>query len=125
MNDNYEHEYEKGNFGSVMTGLVVGGLAGAAVMILLAPQSGRQTRMQIQEKSIELRDKTSAMLGDAIEQVRTDGQKLASDSSMKAKELLHQGQTLVADQLGNVSDAVLAAREKTIAAIPAVDSRMS
>jgi len=53
MNDNGQ------NFLSFLIGFIVGGLIGAAVALLFAPQSGEETRAQIREKSIELRDQAS------------------------------------------------------------------
>ena len=41
------------DFGAFFTGLVVGGLVGAAVALMLAPQSGEETRAQIRQRSIE------------------------------------------------------------------------
>ena len=37
-------------------GLVIGGLIGAALALLLAPQSGEETRAQIRDKSLECKD---------------------------------------------------------------------
>ncbi len=37
-------------------GLVIGGLVGAALALLLAPQSGEETRAQIRDKSLEYKD---------------------------------------------------------------------
>ncbi|MBN1994845.1 MAG: YtxH domain-containing protein [Anaerolineae bacterium] len=36
-------------------GLVIGGLVGATLALLLAPQSGEETRAQIRDKSLELK----------------------------------------------------------------------
>jgi gas vesicle protein len=36
-------------------GLVIGGLVGATLALLLAPQSGEETRAQIRDKSIEVK----------------------------------------------------------------------
>jgi len=36
----------------VLAGLLIGGLAGAGAMLLLAPQSGKETRAQIQQKTM-------------------------------------------------------------------------
>ena len=41
-----------------LAGLVTGGLVGAGVALLLAPQSGAETRGQIRDKSIELKEET-------------------------------------------------------------------
>jgi len=38
-------------------GLVIGSLAGAALALLLAPQSGEETRAQIRDKSLEYKDR--------------------------------------------------------------------
>ena len=49
---------DNGNFGSFFAGLVLGGLIGAGVALLYAPQSGEETRILIKDKSIELKDTT-------------------------------------------------------------------
>jgi gas vesicle protein len=53
MNDNGQ------SFLSFLIGLIIGGLVGAAVALLYAPQSGEETRAAIKEKSIELRDQAT------------------------------------------------------------------
>ena len=42
--------------GAFMAGFVIGGLVGAATALILAPQSGEETRAQISAKSNELRE---------------------------------------------------------------------
>ena len=49
-------------FGSFLAGVVIGGLVGAAVGLLLAPQTGDQTREQLGE----FVDEKRSQLGDAI-----------------------------------------------------------
>ena len=44
------------DFGAFLIGFLVGGVAGAVAALLLAPQSGEETRALIKDKSIELRD---------------------------------------------------------------------
>lgn len=109
--ENQEFEHENNNVLNVLAGVLVGGMAGALTMLLMAPQSGKKTRMLIQEKGIELRDQTSDMLEDAFAQLSKDGRKLSRDSQHKAKKLLHQGQSLVEAQIENVSEAVKAGRK--------------
>jgi gas vesicle protein len=53
-------------FGAFAMGLVIGSLAGAVAALLFAPQSGEQTRAQIKEKSIELRDKAQQSSQEAM-----------------------------------------------------------
>ena len=72
INQNQEPVYRSNNIFGVFVGMLVGALAGAVTMLLLAPQSGEQTRMQIQEKGIELRDRTTGIVEDAMAQVRLD-----------------------------------------------------
>ena len=50
---------ERDDFGAFLIGFVVGGLTGAVVSLLMAPQSGEETRTAIKEKTIELRDKAA------------------------------------------------------------------
>ena len=106
-----EPEYRNINVLGVLLGVLIGGLAGAVTMLLLAPQSGKDTRIQIQKKGIELRDRTTEMMDDAMAQVRLNRNKFTMDGRRKAKELLHQGQELVVEQLEHVSDAALAAKK--------------
>jgi gas vesicle protein len=110
-NENQEHEYHNNNILSVLAGLLIGGLAGAVTMLLLAPQSGKDTRMQIQEKGIELRDRTTGMMEDAVAQVRMDRNKITMGGRQKARELMQHGQALVVEQLDRVSDAALAGKK--------------
>ena len=110
-NKNQEPEYRNSNILGVLAGIVIGGLAGAVTMLLLAPQSGKRTRIQIQHKGVELRDRTTEMMEDAMAQARLSGHKIARDGRRKANELLQQGQELVADQIEHVSDAVKAGKK--------------
>jgi gas vesicle protein len=111
INDNLEYSRPTNSILNVLVGMLIGGLAGAVTMLLLAPQSGKRTRIQIQEKSIELRDRATGMVEGAVAQVRLDGNKIVRDGRRKANELLHQGQGLVVDQLEHVSDAVKAGKK--------------
>jgi len=99
------------NIVGVLAGMVIGGLAGAVTMLLLAPQSGKRTRIQIREKGIELRDQATGIMEDAMAQTRLSGNKFARDGRRKANELLHQGQNLVTEKVEYVTDAVKAGKK--------------
>jgi gas vesicle protein len=84
--------------------MLIGGLAGAVTMLLLAPQSGKDTRKQIQEKSIELRNRTTEMVEDTMAQVRTK----ANDLTAGLKD---RGQEIAVKQLEHVSEAAQAGKK--------------
>jgi gas vesicle protein len=48
---------DNNDFAAFFVGMIVGGLVGAATALLLAPQSGEETRTMIRDKGIELKDK--------------------------------------------------------------------
>lgn len=50
-------------------GLLLGGAAGAGAMLLLAPQSGKKTRKQIQRKGRKMRKQTAKTIKHKAEQV--------------------------------------------------------
>ncbi len=51
-----------------MSGLLLGGIAGAITALLLAPQSGEETRKVIIDKSIEIKDKAIETVDEARKQ---------------------------------------------------------
>jgi gas vesicle protein len=80
---------ERDNFGSFLAGIVIGGIAGAVVALLYAPQTGEQTRAVIKEKAIELVDKTT----ETVEDTYKKAQVAASDAVDKAQGLIKQAET--------------------------------
>lgn len=46
-------------------GLVIGGLVGATLSLLLAPQSGEETRAQIRDKSLEYKGRAEEGISEA------------------------------------------------------------
>jgi gas vesicle protein len=80
IHENQEYKYPTNNILNVLVGMLIGSLAGALAMLLLAPQSGRDTRTQIQKKGIELRDRTNDMVEDALGPVRSNPAKITMDT---------------------------------------------
>jgi gas vesicle protein len=111
VHKNQELESRPSSIPGILLGTLVGSLAGALTMLLLAPQSGKRTRMQIQRKGIDLRDRTTEIVQDAVEQVRSDGNKMVVDGRKKARKLLQHGQVLATRQLDHVSRAAQAGKK--------------
>jgi len=110
INENQEYKYHANPL-NVVVGMLIGGLAGAVTMLLLAPRSGKDTRMQIQEKGIELRDRTNEIVEETLAQVRSSVNKLTLDGREKFNELKQQGQELAVEQLDHVSEAAKAGKK--------------
>jgi gas vesicle protein len=110
IHENQEYGYHTNNTLGVLIGMLVGGLAGAVTMLLLAPQSGKDTRKQIQEKGIELRDRTNEVLEDSMTRVRVEANKLGVSGRDAIKELTQQGQKIAVEQLDRVAEAVAAGK---------------
>ena len=75
---------DRDDFGAFLIGFVVGGLTGAVVALLFAPQSGEETRAVIKEKSIELRDKAA----EQAELVASKAEKFAGEAKLRGKEAI-------------------------------------
>ena len=110
INDNQVPRYHNNTLG-VLAGMLIGSLAGALTMLLLAPQSGEETRLQIHEKAIELRDRTNVLVEDTMAQVRSSTNKITVVGREKMNELKQQGQGLAIEQLDHVSDAAQAGKK--------------
>lgn len=85
---------DRDEFGAFLVGFIVGGLTGAVVSLLFAPQSGEETRALIRDKSIELRDKAAETAEEALAraeaaaaEARTRAEELAKVARTRAEEL--------------------------------------
>jgi gas vesicle protein len=105
-NSNEEHVHEEKHSSNLFVGLLIGALAGAVAMLLYAPQSGKQTRAEIQLKSIQLRDQTKKGIKKAVEDVQSEKNRIATEIREKAIELKELGQDKLVEQLDRVSAAL-------------------
>jgi gas vesicle protein len=100
---------ERDEFGAFLVGFVVGGLTGAVVALLFAPQSGEETRALIKDKSIELRDKAQVTAEEALARAES----LAADARLRAEELTKEARARATELANEV-------RERSKGAIDAV-----
>jgi gas vesicle protein len=82
------------DYGAFVAGFLIGGLVGAATALLMAPQSGEETRAYIRDRSIELRDKAyetadqaRARAEEALEDARERADAAIQETRMRAEEL--------------------------------------
>jgi gas vesicle protein len=87
---------DRDEFGAFLVGFVVGGLTGAVVALLFAPQTGEETRALIKDKSIELRDKAQL----TAEEAYARAEQAAKDARHRAEELTHEARAR-AEQLAS------------------------
>jgi len=93
-----EHKIHINRPGSFLAGAILGSLAGAGAMLLMAQQSGRKTRDQIALRSFEMRDKASDAVDEVVAQTRDTARKITSDLRAKARDIQHSGEQMLAEQ---------------------------
>lgn len=97
---------KKGGYGAdVLIGGIIGGLLGAAVGMLCAPKSGRQTREDLGRKAGEVFEKAKDEYEQLFEHlVREKAEKLEE----KVTELRALGKQTVENQKGRIGKAIAA-----------------
>lgn len=106
---------ERDEFGAFLLGFIIGGVAGAATALLLAPQAGEETRTVIKDKAIELRDKASKTLDETLVDVkegtaeaRSKAEELYTTARKKATDTLRRGQVILEEGAGGAESAAAA-----------------
>jgi gas vesicle protein len=93
-----------------LTGLLIGSLAGAAAMLLLAPQSGKRTRAHLQQRGFDLRDQASERVDHAVAQAGVKARQIKVGVREKAEDLQERGQELLDEQRERLTAAVAAGK---------------
>jgi gas vesicle protein len=107
-----EMSNNNGTFSAFLAGTFVGGLAGAAAALLLAPQGGEETREQIRQRSIKLQGRAEATLNDArarIEEVAVDVRQRAEELQTQSKVILEESQKQLAQAIEETKKAAATA----------------
>jgi gas vesicle protein len=87
--------------GEFFTGLVIGALVGAATALLLAPQSGEETRAQIRDASLEIKERANETIAEAREKAEA----ITADARRRAEEI-------TADARKRAEETIAEARKK-------------
>jgi gas vesicle protein len=103
---------DRDEFGAFLVGFIVGGLTGAVVSLLFAPQSGEETRALIKDKSIELRDKASATAEQALARAEAAAAEARARADELAKQLRERGATVYEDVKSRGKSAIDAVRSR-------------
>jgi gas vesicle protein len=100
---------QSGGFGSSFSGFLIGGLIGAAVALLAAPQSGMETRQMLGQKANELKDRAS----DIADQTMTKANQAVSSVRSQASDMIDKTKQQVAGSASRTSDMLDQASQKS------------
>jgi len=95
-------------------GLALGTLVGGALAIVFAPQSGEQTREQLRETSIELKDRATQVAGQAREQadtLQTQAQEVLGQAKDQVQSVTTRVQGIAADAKDKAQDVAQTAQQ--------------
>ena len=84
-----------------VAGFVVGALVGTAVALLLAPQSGEDTRALIRDKGIEIQERSVEMSTEAKRRaadMQVQAKERAEDLQAKVKQAVEEGKSAATEQ---------------------------
>ncbi len=96
--------------GGFAAGLLLGGLVGAGTMLLVAPQSGKRTRAQIQRRGVELKDQATDAIDDAVAQTRDRVDRIRTGAQRNMGRLQRRAKVVLEEQTGRAADAVEAGK---------------
>ena len=96
---------EQGGGGEFFAGLLIGAILGAGAALLMAPQSGEQTRQKLQERSVELKDKAvdaSSQARDRADGLRERGRIILDEQKVKIEQAIEEGKAAAAKKRGEL-----------------------
>ena len=74
------------SIGRLLMGVLVGGLIGAGIALLMAPQSGDQVRSMIRDRSNELKDRAM----NTVDDTRSRAESAVRSAKSRAEDLVHR-----------------------------------
>ncbi len=84
------------------TGFLLGAVVGAAAALLLAPQSGEETREVIRERGIELQGR----MGQTTEDARRRAEDVAAQARERAATAQERSRTVLDEQKSRLQEAI-------------------
>jgi len=78
-----------------LAGLLIGALAGAVAMLLLAPRSGEKTRSQIQKQGAKLRHQAAESMDDAVTEAGNKAHQFTDSVQSGVEDLQQHAQELL------------------------------
>lgn len=96
----------------IIGGFLVGSVIGVATALLFAPRSGEETRAEIRDKAVELRDRTTETVKDTVSQAKSKAYELKDTVVEKAEELKERGKHAVSRKLDDVSEAAETGKQR-------------
>lgn len=84
------------------TGFLLGAVVGAAAALLLAPQSGEETREVIRERGIELQGR----MGQTTEDARRRAEDVAAQARDRAAQAQDRSRSVLEEQKSRLQDAI-------------------
>lgn len=111
---------DRDDFGAFLVGFIVGGVSGAIAALLLAPQSGEETRTLIKDKTIELRDQAATTVEESLSKAEKaaneavkKAETLLNDAKKKAAEVAEQGQVILEETKTKAAKTVKSATKSS------------
>ncbi|HET9911085.1 MAG TPA: YtxH domain-containing protein [Anaerolineales bacterium] len=96
----------------ILSGFLVGSVIGAATALLFAPRSGEETRTEIRDKAIELRDHATETVRDTVLQAKSKVEDVKDNVRGKVEEFKQRGKYTINQQLDRVSHAAETGKQK-------------
>lgn len=90
-----------------LAGFLLGGIVGAAVALLMAPQSGEETRGELRARGIELRERGSDVSKEAIDRA----QFMAEEGQKRAAEMQERSRLALEEQKSRLQEAIDAGKQ--------------
>ena len=116
---------DRDEFGAFLVGFIVGGLTGAVVSLLFAPQSGEETRALIKDKSIELRDKAQVSAEEAIARAEAATAEARARADDLARQLRERSKEVYGDVRDRSQAAIDDVRERGKSVVENVRSKVA